>query len=207
MLCTNVAEVLAITIATVIGGFYFFPIPLLPLQILYLNVVTDVFPALALGMGPGDDNIMKKKPRPKNEPVLTFDHWKAIGGWSMIISASVLGVLALAIYQAGFETEQAVTVSFLTLGFGKLWFTYNLRNPGSKFLSNDIIRNPYVAGAIVLCIILLLATVYMPGLSDVLGTQNPGKTGWYILLGMSFVPFIWGQILRSLQSADDESTG
>lgn len=205
MLCTNVAEVLAVTAATVIGGFYFFPIPLLPLQILYLNVVTDVFPALALGLGTGEEGIMKKKPRPKNEPVLTFDHWKAIGGWSVIITLSVLGALALAIYQAGFEAERAVTVSFLTLGFGKLWFTYNLRNPGSKFLSNDIVRNPYVAGSIVLCIFLLLATVYMPGLSDVLNTRNPGKTGWYILLGMSLIPFIWGQILRSLQSVSDES--
>lgn len=205
MLCTNVAEVLAITIATIIGGFYFFPIPLLPLQILYLNVITDVFPALALAMGPGEDNIMEKKPRPKDEPVLTFDHWKAIGGWSMIISASVLGALALAIYQAGFETEQAVTVSFLTLGFGKLWFTYNLRNPGSTLFSNDIVRNPYVAGSIVLCIVLLLATVYMPGLSDVLGTQNPGKTGWLILLGMSLIPFIWGQIVRTFQSADADN--
>lgn len=206
MLCTNVAEVLAITLATVIGGFYFFPIPLLPLQILYLNVITDVFPALALGMGPGEDNIMKRKPRPKNEPVLTFNHWKAIGGWSVIISGSVLGALALAIYQAGFDTDQAVTISFLTLGFSKLWFTYNLRNPGSTLLKNDIVRNPYVAASIALCIILLLATVYVPGLSDVLGTQNPGKSGWLILLGMSFIPFIWGQILRSFQSAEVEQS-
>lgn len=199
MLCTNVAEVLAITIATVIGGFYFFPIPLLPLQILYLNVITDVFPALALGLGAGEKNIMDRKPRPQNEPVLTFNQWKAVAGWSLIISASVLGALTLAINQAGFETGQAVTVSFLTLGFGKLWFTYNLRNPGTKFFSNDIVRNPWVAGAIVLCIILLLATVYLPGLSDVLGTQNPGKTGWYIIIGMSLIPFIWGQTLRTFQ--------
>jgi P-type Ca2+ transporter type 2C len=112
-----------------------------------------------------------------------------------------LGALTLAINLAGFETGQAVTVSFLTLGFGKLWFTYNLRNPGTKFFSNDIVRNPWVAGAIILCIILLLATVYLPGLSDVLGTQYPGKTGWYIILGMSLVPFIWGQILRTFQAA------
>jgi len=206
MLCTNVAEVLAITIATVIGGFFFFPIPLLPLQILYLNVITDVFPALALGMGPGEDNIMERNPRPKKEPVLTFAHWKAIGGWSMIISASVLGALALAIYHAGFETEQAVTISFLTLGFSKLWFAFNLRSPGTTLLKNDIVRNPYVAASIALCIVLLLATVYLPGLSDVLGTQNPGKTGWLILLGMSFIPFIWGQILRTFQPVEMESS-
>lgn len=198
MLCTNVAEVLAVTIATIIGGFYVFPLPLLPLQILYLNVVTDVFPALALGFGRGEKNIMERRPRPKEDPVLTYDHWKAIGGWSLIISASVLASLSVAIYQFGFETEKAVTISFLTLGFSKLWFTYNLRSPESTFLSNDIVRNPYVASSIVLCIFLLLATVYLPGLSNVLGTQEPGVTGWYLLLGMSFIPFIWGQLLRSL---------
>lgn len=197
MLCTNVAEVLAVTIATIIGGFYFFPLPLLPLQILFLNVVTDVFPALALGFGSGEKHIMERKPRPKEEAVLTNAHWKAIGGWSFIISASVLASLAIAVYQFGFETERAVTISFLTLGFSKLWFTYNLRSPQSTFLSNDIIRNPYVAGSIILCIFLLLATVYLPGLSDVLRTQDPGVTGWYLLLGMSFVPFIWGQLLRT----------
>lgn len=200
MLCTNVAEVLAVTIATVIGGFFFFPLPLLPLQILYLNVVTDVLPALALGFGKGEEHIMEEKPRPKNEPVLTADHWRAIGGWSLIISASVLAALTVAIYQLGFETDQAVTISFLTLGFSKLWFTYNLRSPQSTFLSNEIVRNPYVAGAIVACIFLLLATVYLPVLSDVLQTANPGKTGWYLLLGMSFIPFIWGQLLRSFNA-------
>lgn len=200
MLCTNVAEVLAVTIATVIGGFYFFPLPLLPLQILYLNVVTDVFPALALGLGRGEEHIMEQKPRPKKEPVLTNDHWKAIGGWSLLISASVLASLTLAIYQFGFEKEQAVTISFLTLGFSKLWFTYNLRSPESTFFSNEIVRNPYVAGAIILCIFLLLATVYIPGLANVLNTQDPGKTGWYLLLGMSFIPFVWGQLLRSFST-------
>ncbi|MEX2573940.1 MAG: cation-transporting P-type ATPase [Balneolaceae bacterium] len=200
MLCTNVAEVVAVMIATVIGGFYFFPLPLLPLQILYLNVITDVFPALALGMGTGEEGIMKQKPRPQNEPVLAKSHWYAIGGWSVILSASVLGALALAVYQMGFEQERAVTISFLTLAFGKLWFVYNLRNPKSHFLSNDIIRNPYIAGSIILCIILLLATVYLPVLAGVLRTENPGGTGWLLIFLMSLIPFVWGQLLRIYQS-------
>jgi Ca2+-transporting ATPase len=203
MLCTNVAEILAVTIATIIGGFLFFPLPLLPLQILYLNVITDVFPALALGMGSGEPGIMNQQPHEKNEPVLTKEHWLSIAGWSFIISVSVLIALVLAIYQFGFDQDQAVTISFLTLAFGKLWFVFNLRSPGSRFLSNEIIRNRYVSGSILLCIVLLLAAVYLPGLSDLLGTSDPGQTGWLLLLGMSLVPFVIGQAMRAFQTNNE----
>ncbi len=206
MLCTNVAEVLAVTIATILGGFFFFPLPLLPLQILYLNVITDVFPALALGMGKGEPGIMRKQPRPKDEAVLTVSHWLAIAGWSFVISTSVLIALALAVYQMGFDQNQAVTISFLTLAFGKLWFVYNLRGSGSRFFSNEITSNKYIAGSILLCIVLLLAAVYLPGLSDVLNTQDPGRSGWALLLGMSLIPFVIGQLIRAFQSKPEITT-
>jgi len=60
-----------------------------------------------------------------------------------------------------------------------------------------------VAGSILLCIVLLLAAVYLPGLSDVLGTRDPGQTGWFLLLGMSLVPFVIGQTIRAFQSTDE----
>jgi len=200
MICTNVAEVLAVVAAAVIGGFYEFPIPLLPLQILYLNVVTDVFPALALGMGKGEPDIMQNKPRPRSEPVLTREYWGAISGWAVLISACVLGGLAAALYLLGLDPHQAVTVSFLTLAFGKLWFVYNLRNPGSRMFSNDVVRNPYVVGSILLCIGLLLAAVYVPPLSGLLKTRDPGLQGWLLLLGMSLIPYMWGQTIRVAQA-------
>ena len=200
MLCTNVAEVIAVALAALAGAFLEFPIPLLPLQILYLNVITDVFPALALGMGKGTPGIMHDDPRPSEEPILTRSHWFAIGGWAMLISACVLAGLAAALYFLGFEQRQAVTISFLTLGFGKLWFVYNLRSPGSRLLSNEIVRNPYVAGAIALCAALLVAAVYVPVLSDVLQTRDPGLHGWLLLLGLSLVPLFWGQTLRTVQA-------
>jgi Ca2+-transporting ATPase len=201
MLCTNVAEVIAVAVAAAAGGFTSLPIPLLPLQILYLNVITDVFPALALGVGEGEPDVMKRPPRPRDESVLTRGHWSAVGGWAVLLAVCVLSALVIAFYGLGFNQRHAVTVSFLTLAFGKLWFVFNLRRPGSSLLYNDIVKNPYVAGAIALCVALLLAAVYLPGLSDLLKTEDPTRRGWLVVLGMSLVPFVFGQALRVIQKA------
>ncbi|NBB76347.1 MAG: HAD-IC family P-type ATPase [Bacteroidetes bacterium] len=204
MLCTNVAEVIAVAAAVLIGSLLFFPIPLLPLQILYLNVITDVLPALALGVVAGEAGIMNRKPRPGKENILTRSHWFSIGGWATLISICVLSSLAYGIYQLGFEEQRAVTISFLTLAFGKLWFTFNLRSSGSSFLDNEIIRNPWIIGAILTCIVLLLAAVYLPFLSGVLQTSDPGRNGWILIAVGSLIPFIWGQGLRYTQSVKSD---
>ncbi len=199
MLCTNVAEVVAVAVAAAAGGFSKLPIPLLPLQILYLNVITDVFPALALGMGKGEADIMERPPRPRREAVLTRAHWSAIGGWATLMAACVLTSLAISFYGLGFDQRHAVTISFLTLAFGKLWFVFNLRSPGSGFFDNAVVKNPYVAGSILLCVFLLLAAVYLPGLSHLLKTAYPTPAGWLVILCSSLIPFFVGQILRAFQ--------
>jgi len=199
MLCTNVAEVLVVAVAAGLGGLLALPLPLRPLQILYLNVITDVFPAIALGVGRGAPDIMQRPPRPHGEPVLTRGHWQAIAGWSSLLGGCVLAALVVALHGLGFSEQRAVTVSFLTLAFGKLWFVYNLRDPGSSPLRNDVVRNGWVAGAIVLCIALLLAAVKVPPLSAVLRTTEPGRAGWLLLLGVSLIPFLVGQVLREFQ--------
>jgi Ca2+-transporting ATPase len=196
MLCTNVAEIIAVAIASILSV----PLPLLPLQILFLNVLTDVFPALALGVGEGDPQVMAQPPRDPKEPVLTRRHWLEIGGWAVGIAACVLGGLALALTLFDFPQPRAVTVSFLTLAFGKLWFVFNLRDPGSRFLRNDVVLNRWIWASIVLCIGLLIAAVYLPGLSDVLRTEALGGAGWGLVLALSLPPLIVGQILRWRQS-------
>ncbi|MFW6032753.1 MAG: HAD-IC family P-type ATPase, partial [Phycisphaeraceae bacterium] len=195
MLCTNVAEVLAVTVATLAG----MPLPLRPLQILYLNVITDVFPALALGVGKAAPGIMKRPPRDPRESVLTRYHWGEIAGWSTLISACVLGGLAIAQQWLAMSELEAVTVSFLTLAFGKLWFTFVLRNPQSGLVFNEITENPWVWGAIALCAALLLAAVYLPGLSTLLETRQLSGAGWGLVLGLSLVPLIVGQTVRLVQ--------
>ncbi|HSN82827.1 MAG TPA: cation-transporting P-type ATPase [Polyangiales bacterium] len=195
VLCTNVAEVLAVTTATLVG----WTLPLRPMQILYLNMLTDVFPALALGVGPGSGQEMSESPRDPGEPVLTRRHWIEIAGAAVVIGSSVLASLLLAERVLDLSSTQAVTVSFLTLGFGKLWFTFNLRSPKSRLFRNEITRNPWVWAALASCVGLLAAAVYFPPLSNLLHTELLGSKGWALVLGMSLIPFVVGQVVRQLQ--------
>jgi Ca2+-transporting ATPase len=176
---------------------------------LYLNLVTDVFPALALGVGEGDASIMKKPPRNPQEPVLTHDHWRAIAGYGLLITVSVLGAFALAFTWLAVEEGQAVTISFLTLAFAQLWHVFNMREKGSGMIRNEVTRNPYVWGALVLCAGLLVAAVYLPVLAGLLKTEDPGPTGWALVLIASLFPLVIGQSWKSIPGLgqDDEGGG
>jgi Ca2+-transporting ATPase len=196
LISCNVSEIMIVSLAS----FAAIPLPILPLQILFLNLVTDVFPALALGMGEGDKQIMRYSPRNPKESILTPRHWLEIGGYGLIITLSVIGSLLIALKWLQMEEQRAVTVSFLTLAFVQLWHVFNMRDRDSSFLRNDITKNPFIWGALGLCTILLLTVVYLPGFADVLNLTHPGKEGWVLVLVMSGIPFVVGQILKFLRS-------
>lgn len=192
LLSCNISEILIVSLAAIMSV----PMPLLPLQILFLNLVTDVFPALALGVGEGDDGIMRQGPRPPREPIVTKLHWFVIGGYSFVMTIAVLGALFLALYWLKLPERQAVTVSFLTLAFAQLWHVFNMRDRGSKVFANSITRNPYIWGALVLCTGLTLLTVFVPFMADVLQVANPGLSGWALIIGMSLLPLILGPLAK-----------
>ncbi len=190
LLSGNTGEIIAVALASIFNA----PLPLLPLQILYINAINDVFPALALGLGEGSDIMMQRPPRRGNEPVLTQSHWIKIGLYGLLIAAATLGAFAIALQVWQLNSSQAVTVSFMTLAFGRLWHVFNMRSSGSNLLHNEVTRNPYVWGALVLCTGLLLGAVYIPGLSDALGTTGLSWRSWGLVFGASLIPLIVGQI-------------
>jgi Ca2+-transporting ATPase len=192
LLSCNISEIMTVVLASFVNA----PLPILPLQILFLNLVTDVFPALALGVGEGDPHIMKRPPRDPKEPIMTRRHWAAIGGYGALITVAVLGALALALNWLEMPVKQATTISFLTLAFAQLWHVFNMRDHDSGLLRNEITRNHWVWSALALCVVLLLLAVYLPVLSDVLQVVDPGLNGWLVILGMSVLPLVIGQILK-----------
>jgi Ca2+-transporting ATPase len=190
----NVSEILVVTLATLAGA----PLPLLPLQILFLNLVTDVFPALALGMGRGSPSLMNRPPRAAEEALLTRRHWLLIGAYSLLISGVVLAAMSVAVYVLGFERERAVTVSFCTLALAQLFHVFNLREDAHSWLRNEVSQNGWIWAAVALCLFLVLGAVYLPGISGVLQLANPGAAGWLLIGAMSLLPFVLGPAVRRL---------
>ncbi|MCB2187571.1 MAG: cation-transporting P-type ATPase [Deltaproteobacteria bacterium] len=194
LLSGNIAEILSVSLAIVAG----WPLPLLPLQILYLNMLGDVFPALALGVGRGGPKYLEQPPRRTDEPVLTSGHWWAILGWGGLIAAVNLAGFGLALRVLGMPQDQAVTVSFLSLAFARVWHVFNMRGPAEPLLVNQITTNPAVWGALALCAALLLAAQFVPGLREVLGMTPLPAAGWALVALGSLLPLGLGQALLGL---------
>ncbi len=195
LLSCNVSEILAVGAATLAQG----PLPILPLQILFLNLVTDVFPALALGVGEGSPALMRRPPRDPREPILTRERWRTILAFAGVIALAVLAALALGV-ASGMEPERATSVAFLTLAMAQLWHVFNMRSRESSWLRNEITRNPWVWAALLLCAGLLLAAVYLPPLRELLSIADPGARGWAIALSMSALPLLVGQVAAAVRS-------
>lgn len=193
LLSCNVSEVMVVAMATIIGT----TLPILPLQILFLNLVTDVFPALALGVGEGEEGIMQKPPRDPEQSILSGKEWMGIAGYAFIITVSVLGSLFIGMEYLYLSADKAVTLSFLTLAFAQLWHVFNMRSEDSGFWNNTITTNNYIWGALILCTGLLIMAVYVPVLSDVLKITPPTTLGWTVVFVMSGAPLLVGQLWKA----------
>jgi len=191
---SNVGKILSVSLASLFS----IPLPVRPLQILFLNLVTDVFMALALGVGKGTPEVMTQSPRDSKEPILTSGRWLGIVVYGFIMSVVVLGAVVMGDLFLGMGTEKAVTFSFITLGFASVFHAFNMRNTESPILNNEITRNPSVWAASGFCLFLLVGAVYVPGLSDALQTSGLNLWQWGLALGLGLFPLLMGQIIKSI---------
>ena len=190
LMSCNVSEVLVVGVAVGAG----LPPPLLPLQILFLNLVTDVFPAFALGLGRGDAGVMNEPPRDPHEPIVGRPEWWQIGLLGGAITAATLAAFVLALFWLGCDARQSVTVAFVTLALAQLWNVFNVRGDRGGFWNNEITRNGYVWAALGFCSTLIALALWLPGLSALLDLPDPGMAGLSLAAAMSFCPLAIGQL-------------
>ena len=191
LLSCNLSEVTVVGLAILFA----LPLPIMPLQILYLNLVTDVFPAFALAMGEGDRGVLERRPRDPKQPIVGRAQWTAIVLQSVALSAATFGALVLARQWLDLDSRSVVTVTFLTLAFAQLWHVFNMRHPRSGLLRNEVTRNPWLWGALALCTVLVAAPPYVAPLAHVLSLTPPTPAMWAIILGMSVAPLVVTQIV------------
>ncbi len=195
LLSCNLSEVLVVAVAILST----LPLPIMPLQILYLNLVTDVFPAFALAMGEGERNVLKRPPRNPTKPILGLTQWTVIVLQSFALTASTFGALALARLGLNLDSQSVVTVTFMTLAFAQLWHVFNMRHPQSGVLSNEVTRNPWLWGSLLLCIALLACPPYWPQMAQILDLATPTPIMWAIILGCSTAPLVIIQAVTLLR--------
>ena len=178
MFSHNLGEVLVIFTAIAAG----WPLPLLPLQILWMNLVTDVFPALALAVEPASKDIMKQPPRSSHTTFLSKPFLVLIGWQAAMLAIIVLGIYiwALKVYGPGSHSQ---TIALFTLVSVQLGHTFNCRSRTRSAL-DGIFQNPYLWIAALIVVVLQLLAVYLSPLAAVLGTVKPSATDW-ILIGLS----------------------
>ncbi len=201
LMSCNTSEVLVVSLATVSGA----PLPLLPLQILFLNLVTDVFPALALGVGRGSRLSMGRSPRPATESILTRAHWLRIGLYGVVMAVTVLAAMAISIFYLDFDNARAVTVAFCTLALAQMWHVFNMRDELGKFFDNEITRNRWIWAALLICLVLVLAAIYVPALSGVLELTDPGFAGWSLIVPASLVPLVAAPLVSAVTTCRSQA--
>ncbi|WP_370319201.1 cation-translocating P-type ATPase [Oricola sp.] len=186
LLSCNLSEILIVGIAVMSG----LPLPLLPLQILFLNLVTDVFPAFALGTVEADRNVLSRPPRPPSEPILARTQWIAIVVHGVVIALVTLLALFAAVHELSLNGDAVTSMCFYTLALAQLWHVFNMRNWRDKLFSSQVTRNAYVWGAIALCTGILAVAAVQPTLSQVLSLAPLPLDAWLATLGFSLVPVV-----------------
>lgn len=195
LLSSNIGEVLAIFLASLISLIFDpnFGIPLLPIHLLWINLITDSLPAIGLGMEKADDSLMELPPRPKTEGFFANNLFVKIA-----LEGMVIGLLTLVSYYIGSLTSEAVghTMAFMTLGTCQLFHSYNTKSNHTVF-SKKTFNNKVLNLAVLLGFALQLCVIYIPGLNNVvfqfesLSIANLG-----ISVGLAFVIVIVMEIAK-----------
>ncbi|MGM0436954.1 MAG: cation-translocating P-type ATPase [Bacillota bacterium] len=188
---SNLSEIIFIFLGIVLQV----PMPLLALQILWLNLIVDVFPALSLGWESEEENIMKRPPRDPDKSILTNKFKKKILFHSTIIALGPL-ITFLIVLNSGHSIVLSRTVSFAVLSFTQLFHVFNARRKNGFGFDKSILKNHYLWPAIALSIFFQLIAIYNPFLQNILSTEAIPLAMWPgISLGF-IIPIIIIQILN-----------
>ncbi|MFH0790790.1 MAG: calcium-transporting P-type ATPase, PMR1-type [Candidatus Omnitrophota bacterium] len=190
LLSCNAGEILVMFVSSLIG----LPVPLLPIHILWINLVTDGMPALALGVDPVEPNIMQRPPRPSNEAVVTKQRaFLMLMQGSFIAFCSLLAFsLVLFIEKQGIE--RARTAAFIVLSCSQLFHSFNCRSMTVSLFKIGVFTNKKLILAVFVSFLLQMIVVYLPFLQRIFKTQPLGIWDWFLVIGISSLP-LWAMEL------------
>jgi len=195
LLSCNIGEILIILLSILLN----LPTPLIPIQLLWLNLVTDSFPALALGMERGEPEIMNTPPRNPEEPILDKEMIKFIGIQSISIALAALLAYRWGLGIYGISNPLIPrTITFATLIIAELLRAYSSRSQRYTIFEIGILSNKPLTYATILSFVLLLMVIYIPFLQLIFHTYPLTFTHWRVVALYAFIPLIIGEVYKIL---------
>lgn len=186
LLSCNLGEILMMTVA----AFLAMPMPLIPIQILWVNLVTDGLPALALSVDPPDKGIMDLPPRVSTEGIFSRGLGTHIALSGFLIGASALAAFSLVFYLNGSDISKAQTVAFATLIIAELLYSFESRTEEKNIFKKGYFKNIYLVLANIASFALMLMVMYIPFLSNIFKTDILTFYDWLIVLIFSGFEFM-----------------
>lgn len=194
LLSSNIGEIITILISLLIG----FKSPLVAIQLLWVNLVTDSLPAIALGIDPPDTALMNGRVKKSKTGIFTKDRWARISIEGMMIGS--LALLSYAIGTVVFGKEIiGSTMAFATLSISQLVHAFNLKTEKSIF-SINLFNNPYLIGSLIIGIFLQVAVIMVPTLSNIFKVVPLNSIQWLVVLVLCIMPVVIVEIEKLLTS-------
>jgi Ca2+-transporting ATPase len=195
LLSCNVSEVLVMLFAALIG----LPLPLLPIQILWMNLVTDGFPALALAVDPKSPDLMKQPPRRPEARLLDGGTLLAIGAQGVMLGAIALGAFAYSLYVLHQEVEQARTVTFTVMVIAQLVHAFNCRSERLSLFQVGIWTNRPLLLAFSFSLAIQVAVLTVPAAAPIFKVASLPIEDWVLMGAMGLLPFLLMELIKALR--------
>jgi Ca2+-transporting ATPase len=204
LLSCNVGEILIVFLSLLFN----LPVPLVPIQLLWVNLVTDSFPALALGAEKGEPHIMSQKPRNAQEPILNriMITGIAVQGTALFAAAIIAYTWALNKYGGSLTSPgerglmMARTVAFTTLILAELIRAYSSRSERISVIKLGVFSNKSMVGATLVSLLLLLVVIYVPFLEPIFKTYALKPIDWMVILILCLIPLTAGEVNKMILS-------
>lgn len=196
LLSCNMSEVLTMFLAMTVG----LPLPLLPIQILWVNLVTDGLPALALGMDPPEADLMKRPPREPSEEILAANRQAQIFWQGVLMTIGALGSFAISLFVLGSSLPQARTIVFTTLVIAQLLHSLNFRSARETVFSGHSLGNRFLVLALLASVALQLNVIYFVPLQPIFHTAFLGLTEWAVIMASALLPLFFVDRIKVLLS-------
>lgn len=196
LLSDNLAGIIAVLFCSLAG----LPVPFAPIHLLFINLLTDSLPAIALGLEPYSDDVMKKSPRPSNESILTKDFLAKVGYSGIIISIAAISAFLLGyFYQGAHNAGAAMTMAFATLCMSRLFHGFSCKSEKPVLFTKRMWDNKYAVMAFLAGMVLINAVLWIPGLHELFRIEN-GMSGVLIgaVYGLSFGSMVLIQIVKAV---------